>query len=149
METATSVSILNDLIEINNDRIEGYKTAVGETQTAALKAAFGTFIRNSEQNLNELFEEVTKINGKPEEGTRATGKLYRAWMEVRAALSGNSDQQILSSCEFGEDKALEVYEHVLTDHTTQLSAEQIAVVRAQQSKLRADHDKVKSLRDAE
>ncbi|AWI26268.1 PA2169 family four-helix-bundle protein [Flavobacterium pallidum] len=148
METSKSISALNELIEINNDRVEGYETASKETKDNDLKSLFASLQTTSQGNLTELRSEVTRLGGTPEEGTRVTGKFFRAWMEVKAALTGDDRQSVLNSCEFGEDKALEAYEHVLTNHVADLSAEQIALVRKQQASLQAEHDKVRALRDA-
>lgn len=147
MENGKSISALNKLIEINNDRVEGYDTASKETKDAELQNLFSELQATSLNNLSELRSEVNRLGGKPEEGTRVTGKFFRAWMDVKAALTGNDRHAILSSCEFGEDKALETYEDVLQEGEG-LSAEQAAMIRQQESALRADHDKVKALRDA-
>jgi uncharacterized protein (TIGR02284 family) len=92
---------------------------------------------------------VQNLGGTPEEGTRVTGKFFRAWMDVKAALTGNDRHQILNSCEFGEDKAQEAYENVLENYTADLTSEQLSMISGQKAKLRVDHDKVKQLRDAE
>lgn len=148
MKNEKRIAALNELIEINNDRVEGYETASKETKAADLKNLFSGFTNTSQKNLFELRTEVTRLGGQPEEGTRITGKFFRAWMDVKAALTGDDRHAILSSCEFGEDKAQEAYDHVLENHNDELSSEQLEMVRKQQYALRADHDKVKSLRDA-
>lgn len=148
MDTQKSIDLLNSLIEINNDRVEGYETAANETDAADLKSLFAELKNTSVQNLGALRSAVTELGGTPEEGTRVTGKFFRAWMDVKAALTGNNRHQILSSCEFGEDKALEVYEDILANSPTALSGEQLSMIRSQQAALRDDHDKVKMLRDA-
>jgi len=149
MENEKRISVLNKLIEINNDRVEGYETAAKETDSAELKSLFSGLQSTSTNNLSELRAEVSRLGGEAEEGTRVTGKFFRAWMDVKAALTGNDRQTILNSCEFGEDKALETYEDVLSADSSELSSEQLELVRKQQATLRADHDKVKALRDAE
>ncbi|NMH27755.1 PA2169 family four-helix-bundle protein [Flavobacterium silvaticum] len=146
MSTSKTVSALNDLIEINNDRIEGYKKAMKETDDSDLKRLFAELSITSEKNLSELLKQVYGLGGTPEEGTRATGKLFRAWMDLKAAVTGNDKHGILSSCEFGEDKAQEAYEAALEDES--LTPEQRSMVQSQKTALRADHDKVKALRDA-
>jgi len=148
MDNSKTISALNNLIEINNDRVEGYETAAKETDSADLKSLFSDLQSTSQQILGALRSEVIKLGGEPEEGTRVTGKFFRAWMDVKAALTGNDRHQILSSCEFGEDKAQEAYDSALED-SSDFSPELASLVREQQSKLRADHDKVKALRDAE
>lgn len=148
MNTEKAIQVLNSLIEINNDRVEGYDTAAKETNDSDLKSLFNELSVTSQQNLAALRTEVNQLGGQPEEGTRITGKFFRAWMDVKAALTGNDRHSILSSCEFGEDKAQDAYQDVLEDRDSGLSSEQLSLIREQQSKLREDHDKVKSLRDA-
>lgn len=146
MNATEKVTALNDLIEINNDRIEGYKTAINDTDDSDLKKTFVELLGTSEKNLAELIKEVYGLGGTPEEGTRTTGKLFRAWMDLKAKVTGNDRHAVLSSCEFGEDKAQAAYETALKDES--LSAQQRSMVQAQKASLRADHDKVKALRDA-
>lgn len=147
MENSKQIDALNKLIEINNDRVEGYETASKETKDTDLKSLFGELASTSQKNASELRAEVTRLGGKPEEGTRVTGKFFRAWMDVKAAFTGNDRHTILDSCEFGEDKALETYESVL-ENSSELSGEYIQLISQQQTALRADHDRVKALRDA-
>jgi uncharacterized protein (TIGR02284 family) len=148
MDNQKTVDALNELIEINNDRVEGYETASKETKSADLKALFFDLSQTSHNNLSELRSEVSRLGGKPEDGTRTTGKFFRAWMDAKAALTGDDRGGILSSCEFGEDKALEAYEHVFEHHTDALNNEQLDMIRKEQASLRKDHDRVRSLRDA-
>jgi len=149
MTTTDSITALNELIEINNDRIAGYKTAIEETKESDLRGTFLEFISTSEKNLSELIEAVYNLGGKPEEGTRTSGKIYRLWMDAKAAVTGANRHQILSSCEYGEDVALEAYEHVLENHSDELSAQHLALVNSQKSRVQQDHDKVRGMRDAE
>lgn len=148
MENENRISALNNLIEINNDRVEGYETASKETDASDLKSLFADLTSTSNANLSELRAEVATLGGVPEEGTRTTGKFFRAWMDVKAALTGNDRHGILSSCEFGEDKALEAYDEVLEKTDSGLSSDELSMIRDQKASLRADHDRIKSLRDA-
>ena len=147
MNNSDQISVLNDLIVINNDRVEGYETASKETEDAGLKTLFAALQATSQNNLMELRAAVTRLGGEVEEGTRTTGKFFRVWMDVKAALTGNDRGGILNSCEFGEDKALEAYQNALEDRED-LDADHVALVQKQHVALRADHDKVKALRDA-
>ena len=109
---------------------------------------FAQFISTSLRCKQELVREVTKLGGKPAEGTLTSGKFFRAWMDVKAALTGKDRKAVLKSCEFGEDKAQETYDKVLENESDHLSAEQLTIIKAQKSLLKADHDHIKALRDA-
>ena len=148
MESEKTISVLNNLIQINNDRIEGYKTASDETKEADLKTLFSQFQATSLVINSELRSEVTRLGGTPTEDTRITGKFFRVWMDVKAALTGNDRKAILESCEYGEDVAKKTYEDTLENEIENLSTEQQTMLKEQHSTLVLDHNKVKSMIDA-
>lgn len=148
MENDKTIAVLNKLITINNDRIEGYETASAETEEQDLKSLFSEFIATSQKCKRELINEVNKLGGEIAEGTMVSGKFFRVWMDVKAALTGKDRKVILDSCEYGEDMAKGTYEDVLQDDLAQLTGEQQSIIRTQHSWLKADHDRVKSMRDA-
>jgi uncharacterized protein (TIGR02284 family) len=147
MDKTKSIDVLNTLIEINNDRIEGYETASKETEEADLKTLFSELIRTSQKCKTELVNEVKKCGGEPIEGTKTSGKFFRVWMDVKAAISGKDRKAILSSCEFGEDAAVDTYKKVLKNNINDLSANQQSLISEQFVSIKADHDKIKHLRD--
>lgn len=149
MNTEKSIDVLNSLIEINNDRINGYETASKEAEEGDLKALFSQFKQTSLRCKSELTAEVSRLGGKPTEETTTSGKFYRVWMDIKAAVTGKDRRAILSSCEFGEDAALETYHKALTDSIEDLTVEQQTMVKEQQLLIKADHDSVKKLRDQE
>jgi len=148
MERDKTIEAFNTLIVINNDRIEGYKTAAGEAQETDLKKLFADLSQTSIECRKELIAEVHKLGGTPEEGTHTSGKFFRAWMDVKAALTGNDRKTILESCEYGEDVALETYKKVLVDENIDGNLPEKAMLNKQYAQLKSDHNKVKQLRDA-
>lgn len=148
MENQKKIDALNKLITINNDRIEGYETASKETEEADLKSLFAHLMATSQKCKRELEAEVLALGGEPSEGTKASGKFFRAWMDVKAALTGKDRKAILNSCEFGEDAAIKTYENVMEDDAKHFDSQIENLINAQFSLLVADHNTVKSLRDA-
>ena len=147
MENEKTIAVLNTLITINNDRIEGYETASKETEEQDLKTLFAQFSSTSQKCKQELTNEVSKLGGTSAEGTLTTGKLHRVWMDVKAALTGKDREAILKSCEFGEGVAQDTYEKALENDIDNLNVEQQTMIKAQHTLLKADQDKVKSMRD--
>ncbi len=148
METEKTATAINDLIIINNDRYEGYKKAAEETKDADLKSLFTDFSNQSKGFSLELrkFVPANEEKAEPDE-TKNSGKLFRVWMDLKAAVTGNDRKAILSSCEFGEDRAKANYDAVL-EHTEDIPAEALAVITKQRGALQKGHDTVKSLRDS-
>src|SRR5688572_9670420 len=148
MEDKKSIDVLNKLIEINNDRIEGYETASKETEEIELKTLFAQLAETSQDCKAELIDEVTQLGGEPIEGTKTSGKFFRAWMDVKSALTGKDRKAILNSCEYGEDVAVNTYKKVLDNTTEELTDDQRIIVEEQYTMIKGDHDTVKSLRDS-
>jgi uncharacterized protein (TIGR02284 family) len=144
--TTETIEVLNDLIQINNDRIAGYEKAIKETKPEDddLKVLFATMIAESHRIRIALSTEVQALGANVELGTTTTGKIYRAWMDVKSAFGGNSRHAILASCEAGEDAAQKAYRSAL-DHDLPSFIRELLL--QQQEALRASHDEVKALRD--
>jgi uncharacterized protein (TIGR02284 family) len=151
METITAsatTEVLNDLIMINNDRVIGYERAIKELDGKEndLKMLFLSMIDESRQLIMTLGTEVEVLGADIERGTTNSGKIYRAWMDVKAVFTGHSRHAILANCEMGEDAAQRAYKTALEE--TDLPAFIKALVLTQQQKLKASHNEIKALRDA-
>lgn len=150
METRTiNAEILNDLILINNDRITGYEKAIAElkSEDSDLKSLFMEMIRESHQHKMALATEVQTLGEEIEEGTTNSGKIYRAWMDVKAAFTGHDRKTVLSNCEFGEDAAQKAYKMALEEEG--LSSALRTLITTQKAALKNSHDQIKALRDSE
>jgi uncharacterized protein (TIGR02284 family) len=145
--TKETIDVLNDLVAINNDRITGYEKALEETKgtDGDLKSLFTSMIDESRKIRLDLAGEVQALGGEYDRGTTASGKLYRAWMDVKAVFTGHDRHTVLANCERGEDAAQSAYKDALNDN--QLPAYIRTLLDAQKQTLRASHDKVKALRD--
>ncbi len=142
--------VLNDLIRINNDRTTGYVNASGEAKTidVDLQATFNKMADQSRKFAAQLTNEVNRLGGEPATGTTGSGKIHRAWMDVKATFSGKDRHAILSSCEFGEDAAQKAYKDALASDA-EMSAETKQLITDQQSSLKTSHDLIKKYRDAQ
>jgi uncharacterized protein (TIGR02284 family) len=149
METRTiNAEILNDLIQINNDRVAGYEKAIAElrTEDADLKDLFVRMIRESHRHKMALGTEIQDFGEDIETGTTNSGKIYRAWMDVKAVFTGHDRQTVLNNCEFGEDAAQKAYKMALAEED--LSANLRDLISEQKAQLRISHDEIKRLRDS-
>lgn len=150
METNENlIEVLNDLIEINNDRVTGYEKAVEDTKEldVDLKAIFHSMANDSRKYAAELTEEVNNLGGEPATGSTNKGKIYRVWMDVKATFSGHGRQSVLESCEFGEDAAQRAYTEALASDA-EIGASTRKLITDQQASLKTAHDLIKKYRDA-
>ena len=141
--------VLNDLIRINNDRIEGYNKACDESKDNAVElgSTFQDMIDQSRNNITELSNLVAKYGGVLATGTTAMGKVYRTWMDIQITFSANDKKNILNTCEFGEDAAQKAYKRALEEDD--LGEEARSLISRQKNSLKDSHDLIKSYRDRE
>ncbi|OMP78666.1 MULTISPECIES: PA2169 family four-helix-bundle protein [unclassified Chitinophaga] len=146
--TLETIEILNDLVQINNDRIDGYEKALQELKQEDndLKALFSSMISESHEIRLALGTEVNALGGDMETSTTTSGKIYRAWMDIKAVFTGHDRHTVLANCERGEDAAQRAYSSALEEE--ELPAYLREMVTEQQQILRRSHDKIKELRDA-
>jgi uncharacterized protein (TIGR02284 family) len=141
--------ILNDLVKINNDRIAGYQKAIDESKglDIDLKAIFEEMIKQSNQYKGQLAQVIESNEGIVENDTTTTGKIYRAWMDIKTAMEETDRHSILESCEFGEDATQRAYEAALAAQP--FCDESLrALVTEQQAALKKSHDMIKIQRNA-
>jgi uncharacterized protein (TIGR02284 family) len=148
MDNEKVTGIINDLIRINHDRVVGYEKAIDELkdEDADLKTLFQRYITESRQYAQELTTEVQRLGADPADGTTNSGKIYRVWMDLKAAITGKDRKTILNNCEFGEDAAQKAYDTALNAEVDYEPSIRELIVR-QKATLKAGHDEVKRLRD--
>jgi uncharacterized protein (TIGR02284 family) len=142
------VEVLNDLIEINNDRVTGYKKAIEETKNLDidLQAIFQSMANDSRKYATDLTQYVNKSGGESTTDTTTSGKIYRMWMDVKATFTGHDRQSVLEACEFGEDAAQKAYTEALASNA-EMSTEVRQLITGQQATLKIAHNLIKKYRD--
>jgi len=140
--------VLNDLITINNDRIAGYEKAEKELKDddIDLRTLFGQMTAESRSYVTDLSKYVAASGDEPTDKTMLSGKIYRAWMDVKATFTGKDRKAILASCEFGEDAAQKAYDSALSSDAD-LTTEVRQLIMDQKTSLKKSHDRIKALRD--
>lgn len=142
------VEVLNDLIEINNDRVKGYEKAIEEIKSLDidLQAIFQSMANDSRKYAADLKQEVSKFGGEFTTDTTTSGKIYRTWMDVKSAFTGHDRQSVLESCEYGEDAAQKAYNDALASDA-EISADTRQLITNQQATLKIAHNLIKKYRD--
>jgi uncharacterized protein (TIGR02284 family) len=151
METIEkSFEVLNDLVEINNDRIAGFAHAVRDlsSKDLDLKALFQKIREESRYNVHELGFAINSNGGETEMGMSDMGALHRAWLDVKATFTGHDRKSILEECERGEDAIKKAYQNALSPDSG-LTPEFTEIVSRQQEEVIAAHDQIKALRDSQ
>lgn len=151
METMDNkqVEILNDLIQINNDRIAGYEKAIDGLEDEGnedLKRLFCRLINNSLDYNETLERQIGLLNGEPALGTSGAGKLYRAWMDFKALVTGGDRAAVLGSCITGEETAIRAYKEAMADE--QLAPDLQDLLNVQLAELQQSYQEINALKEA-
>jgi len=142
------INNLNDLVEINHDRIRGYEKATESVDSTDvdLIQIFSKMISNSRSHIKDLSQHILTLGGEVAEGTTASGKLHRTWMDIKSAFAVDDRKSTLELCEYGDDAALKAYKEALNSEEG-LTVETVQLLQSQRASLRVDHDEIKALRD--
>lgn len=103
-------AILNDVIKTLRDSQEAFRKAAENVESSDLKFMFMDFSTQRAQFLGELQNEIERLGDpEPRDTGSVTGSLHRGWMKLKAALSSDHDQAIITECERGEEEVIESY----------------------------------------
>ena len=144
MEKNEIIDTLNTLIETSRDGDNGFTACAEDAKEASLRAYFTICATRCRESVHTLEELVKHYGGLPEASGSVLGSLNRAWLNLRAAISSNSDLAVLEECERAEDVAKRIYqqapEQSLPTHVR-------SVVQMQLNGVKENHDRVRTLRD--
>jgi len=138
------ISTLNDLIETSKDGDYGFKTCAEDVKDLELKQVFTAAAQRCAEGAKELQEQVRLFGGDPDKHSSVAGTLHRAWVDIKAAITGKDEQGVLEECERGEDVAKKAYEKALAKG---LPDNIRSIVQRQYQGVVENHDRVRDLRN--
>lgn len=116
MEKAETINVLNDLLQITNDRIRGFEKVEGKVweNYSGLKSEYDRMISQSKMMKVEIINLITERGGNPDDSTTVAGNLHRTWIDIKNSLpTSNKDIETLENVVFGEKSAIDSYEEAL------------------------------------
>jgi uncharacterized protein (TIGR02284 family) len=143
------VAGLNQLIEINYSRIDGYKKAATDIDGGDLQGLFQGMVNESEGFADALAAHVVKFHGVPTTESTFVGKIHKVWLDFKAAIASNNRETILSSCEFGDTAALEAYEATLKLDKIEASPDLSQLLMAQSASIAESQKIIQSLKQSQ
>ena len=111
------LSILDDLIRINIDRITGYEKAAHEENTSdpEWRARFYRLATDSRSYVNNLHAEVIRLGGMPVTQATISGKIHLHWLESRNRFEGSDFPSRLQACRTAEMAVQTAYHQALDE----------------------------------
>ncbi|WMJ73569.1 PA2169 family four-helix-bundle protein [Cytophagaceae bacterium ABcell3] len=138
------ISKINDLIEVCNERVQGYRTAAKDVNDQELTSLFEQYARQTEDFVKELMPYSDEIN--PEEiGTRTIGDAWKIWIDLKASITKGGREAILGACITGEQAAIRAYEDNLEEN---LPMELRNIIVKQLGELRSALGNIKAKKEA-
>jgi uncharacterized protein (TIGR02284 family) len=144
MEKSQLIDTLNNLIETSRDGKDGFTACAEDSKDSSLRAYFTVCSTRCREAVHTLEALVKHHGGQPEESGTVMGSVNRAWLNIRAAISSNSDLAVLEECERAEDVAIRAYKQAL-EH--ELPADARMIVALQLNGVQENHDRVRAMRD--
>ena len=132
MDTQKTISVLNDLLHITNDRIRGFGNVEGKVweMYSNLKGAYDGMITQSKIMRVELIDLITARGGEAEDTVSLAGSLHRTWINIKNSFSMEGKElTTLQNVVFGENAAIQAYQEALD--SSELDEESIKIVSEQ------------------
>lgn len=133
-------SDVNHLLEICNERIEGYRNAAKNVKDAQLKSVFEKYAQQTVKFQQELLPFSDKTSAE-EVGTRIIGDTWRVWMDMKAALTNGSRESLVNASITGEEAAIRNYEDTLDED---LPMDLRSIVERQLSEIKSAYNHIKT-----
>jgi uncharacterized protein (TIGR02284 family) len=144
MESHQVIATLNKLLETTKDGEQGFRTCAGAVTKPDLKTIFENAARRCDEGAAELQAKIRSLGGEPTTSGTSTGALHRAWTNIKSSITGMDEHAVLAECERGEDVAKRTYEEALKED---LPADVKAIVQRQYEGVKANHDRIRNLRN--
>ena len=137
-----AIEALNDLIQINHDRVEGYQRAIDEMKSSdnpTTAKLFEQYVKDSNTNVAQLSQHVSSLGGTPATSSTLGGKVHRMWMDIKSTFAVHDKESTLESCIFGDDAAIKSYKSAIADTTNNFSPSVMSTLNSHLWAIQATH----------
>ncbi|AKK74093.1 hypothetical protein OK18_17075 [Chryseobacterium gallinarum] len=148
MNNEQTISVLNDLLQITNDRIKGFEKVEGKVweMYPDIKDEYDRMISQSKVMKNELINLITEKNGVPQDSPSIAGAIHRTWIDIKNSFTvGNLENSTLENVVFGEKAAIEAYQNALD--TGELCEKSTKIVGEQLRNLKDSYRQFKKIEE--
>ena len=145
MDSTKTVSVLNDLLNITNDRIQGFSKVEEKVwdKHSLLRDDYDQMVKESQEMKNDLIGLITERGGEPDDTSSTAGAIHRTWIDVKNAFTGDNPEATLENVVFGEKSAIAAYQEAL--QSDKLCPQSTVVVADQLEQLKSSYSKFHTL----
>lgn len=107
------IDTLQELTQFVNDGRAGYEQAAKESTNPQHQQLYQSLSDQRAEFARELNQAIQEHGGQAQTHTTAKGKIYRQWMDLKAAVTSKDEVSIISSNLHGEEWAQKAYAQAL------------------------------------
>jgi uncharacterized protein (TIGR02284 family) len=107
------ISLLNDLVTLNKNRVTGYKEIAHQANEEAIAAHCHAMVGEGERNIKDLAAIIEDAGGIVEDKTTTSGFIYNAWMDIVYSDEKEPEQDVYEYCRRMEQTAVKAYDALL------------------------------------
>lgn len=105
-DTAATVALLNDLLQLDHDAVSAYRLAISELESEQLRGELREHLRDHERHIEELSRHIESLDGMKVSMPHLTGAFKLA---VQAAAAAGSDRSVLLAFKANEMQVRDKY----------------------------------------
>ena len=144
IDTNHDIRTLNGLIATTIDSVDGYRTSAQDVANPRFAELFRSRASERSSVVEQLRAEVKRLGGNPEDDGTILAASHRAFVNLKAAVTGRDDQAIVDEVERGEDHIKAKFEAALKDDD--LSPECRSLVETAYGSVKSGHDEMSQLK---
>jgi uncharacterized protein (TIGR02284 family) len=111
-----TITHLNDLTEIHNDRKITFERAISQIDDEDLVSIFTNMAALSRSFKSDLIKSITLLGGQIHHRGTFRDRYHRVWREFKAALESKNKNEIIAACELEEEITLNIYTTILVSN---------------------------------
>jgi uncharacterized protein (TIGR02284 family) len=143
MDNQKEIKVLNDLVAKSYDAEKGYQEAREQVDDTRLMNLFQDLSRQRYDFGHELKSMIERLGGEVDKGSTIASELHRAFMDIKAKTSNNTEKLILEEVVRGEENAISNYESALEE--LERGSDSYAIVESQLSKIKSMENRMEAL----
>jgi uncharacterized protein (TIGR02284 family) len=143
MTNNDDIAVLNRLIGVTIDSVEGYSEAAKDVKNPELKAIFQRRARERLAAYRSLQSQVSALGGEPQDDGTLLASVHRVFVNLRSTVQ-SGDLAVIDEVERGEDVIKARYEDAI--HQAGFSSSSLAAVQHAYESVRSGHDEMSRLK---
>ena len=147
MNTVKSISVLNQLLSIQQERFENYEANIIETKDYDLLKSVSEFKNQCQIDKLELIEEIIQLGGLPIDETTSTKKLFYMWLDLKTLFTKTNKEDLIQTWEYNEYLSIKHFRSIIESNIQYFNFKQVQMLKNQLDTIEKNHDNLKSLGD--